>query len=133
MLVLFIPWGIDDQNQQFLAAESFVSLWAEAKETLSPRLKFHVDNFENLRKSREDIHTDRKRQDTQWGKAMRTPMGQMLMLKILQYLIPTMRAQVMIKHFFNRIYQMLSIAFLHLSIPDGIFGSKWLISKRYQC
>src|SRR2546429_2241687 len=68
MLALFIPWGIDDQNQRFLAAESFVSLWAEAKETLSPRLKFHVDNFESLRKSREDVHADRKRRDTQWGK-----------------------------------------------------------------
>jgi len=57
-------------------------------------------------------------------KAMRTPMGQMLMLKILQYLILMMRAQVMIKHFFNRIYQMLSIAFLYLSIPDRIFKPK---------
>ena len=67
------------------------------------------------------------------AKAMRTPMGQILILKILQYLILMIRAQVTIKHFFNRIYQMLSIAFLHLSIPDGIFGPKWLISKRYQC
>src|SRR5213080_4893616 len=60
MLALFIPWGTDYQDQQFRAAKSFTGLWAEAKETLSPRLAFHANNFHNLRKSKEDVIADQR-------------------------------------------------------------------------
>ena len=61
MLGLFIPWGSDRQNQQFRRGQQFSSLWEELKLTLSRRLLFHVQNFDSLRKSREEVLADRSR------------------------------------------------------------------------
>ena len=61
MLGLFIPWGSDHQNQQFRRGQQFSSLWEELKLTLSRRLLFHVQNFDSLRKSREEVLADRSR------------------------------------------------------------------------
>ncbi len=61
MLGLFIPWGPDHQNQRFRRGQTFSSLWEELKSTLSPRLLFHVQNFDAFRKSREEVLADRSR------------------------------------------------------------------------
>ena len=55
MLALFKPWGTDYQNKEFTNAWSFTSLWLERKAQLCKWLSFHVENFESLRKSKEEV------------------------------------------------------------------------------
>src|SRR5947209_19769336 len=58
MLALFKPWGTDYQNNEFANARSFTSLWSERKAQLCKRLSFHAENFESLRKSKEEVSLD---------------------------------------------------------------------------
>src|SRR5947207_3948981 len=65
MLSLFIPWGFEDQNEQFQKGGNFIEVWDNLKTSLSARLRFHVNNFNSLRKSREDVLADRERRKMQ--------------------------------------------------------------------
>jgi hypothetical protein len=72
MLGLFIPWqqlehwddNRDDNNPDvdFNLQRSFQSIFYSIKHTLEPRIRFHIENFESLKKSAEDAAIDRKQQ-----------------------------------------------------------------------
>ena len=55
MLALFKPWGFEYQNEEFENGGSFTTLWSQTRARLCKRLRFHVENFESLRKSKEEV------------------------------------------------------------------------------
>jgi len=67
MLALFIPWGTGEENILFRTAKSFSTLWGELKSTLSERILFHVQNFDSLQRSKQEVLADRRNRHDGYG------------------------------------------------------------------
>src|SRR4051794_36472504 len=63
MLALFKPWGFDYQKEEFENGGSFTTLWSQTRGRLCKRLRFHVENFDSLRKSKEEVAAERAKRN----------------------------------------------------------------------